>query len=175
MLLQEWASDAQTLSLFANHYQTGAAIPSELVQKLRDSREFGKALYTRRQMFLSALSLELHNRAPGFDATELAFQLQEKYVPFRRELVPGAYFHLSLGHLLHLCLVGGDREGPAYRVPAERDVGPGVRTTSPGRDSRAWGLKGSSAFGAGLPGSRLQLQGIRELVEPRLIALSSKF
>jgi thimet oligopeptidase len=99
MLLQEWASDPQTLSLFANHYQTGAPIPSELVQKLRDSREFGKALYTRRQMFLSALSLELHNRAPGFDATELAFQLQEKYVPFRRELVAGAYFHLSFGHL----------------------------------------------------------------------------
>jgi thimet oligopeptidase len=99
MLLQEWASDPQTLSLFARHYQTGATIPSELVQKLRDSREFGKALYTRRQMFLSALSLELHNRPPGFNPTELAFQLQEKYVPFRRELVPGAYFHLSFGHL----------------------------------------------------------------------------
>jgi len=29
----------------------------------------------------------------------LAFRLQDKYVPFRRELVPGAYFHLSFGHL----------------------------------------------------------------------------
>jgi len=99
MLLQEWASDPQTLELFAKHYQTGAPIPAELVQKLHDSREFGKALYTRRQMFLSALSLELHNRAPGFSATDLAFRLQDKYVPFRRELVPGAYFHLSFGHL----------------------------------------------------------------------------
>ena len=99
MLLQEWASDPQTLGLFAKHYQTGAPIPAELVQKLRDSREFGKALYTRRQMFLSALSLELHNRAPGFSATDLAFRLQDKYVPFRRELVPGTYFHLSFGHL----------------------------------------------------------------------------
>src|SRR5258707_268082 len=75
-----------------------------------------------------------------------------------------------LGHLLHLCLVGGDREGSAYRVPAERDVGPRVRSTAAGRDSRAWRLKGSGASGAGLPRSRLQLQGIRKLAEPRLIA-----
>ncbi len=99
MLLQEWASDPQVLALFARHYQTQQPIPLELVQKLKASREFGKALATRRQMFLSAVSLAFHQRAPGFDPSELMSELQEKFVPFRREVAPGTYFHLSFGHL----------------------------------------------------------------------------
>jgi thimet oligopeptidase len=69
------------------------------VEKLRASREFGKGLHTRRQMFLSATSLELHNRTPGFDTTALVKSLQRKFEPFRREHVDGTYFHLSFGHL----------------------------------------------------------------------------
>ena len=99
MLLQEWASDPQTLQLFARHHRTDEPIPPLLVQKLRASRDFGKALYVRRQMFLSATSLELHRRDPGLDSTQLLAELQEKFVPFRREYVPGTYFQLSFGHL----------------------------------------------------------------------------
>ncbi len=99
MLLQEWAQNADALALFAKHYQTSAPIPPELVSQMVAAKEFGKGLFTRRQMFLSAVSLNYYNRAPGFDTTALGKQLQKKFEPFRREFVDGTHFQLAFGHL----------------------------------------------------------------------------
>ena len=44
----------------------------------------------RRQFFLSAVSLELHERKPGFDAGAVLREVQERFLPFRREWVEGA-------------------------------------------------------------------------------------
>lgn len=99
MMLQEWAQNPVALRRFAKHYQTGEAIPDALVNKMVAAKEFGKGLYTRRQMFLSAVSLNYYNRAPGFDAMKLAAELQTKFLPFRKEMVDGTYFPLSFGHL----------------------------------------------------------------------------
>ncbi|MFL5320723.1 MAG: M3 family metallopeptidase [Myxococcaceae bacterium] len=99
MMLQEWAQNGDALAKFAKHYQTGEAIPAELVKKMVAAKEFGKGLYTRRQMFLSAVSLNYYNRAPGFDTMKLASELQTKFLPFRREMEDGTYFPLSFGHL----------------------------------------------------------------------------
>jgi thimet oligopeptidase len=99
MLLQQWASNPTILQEFARHHQTGEAIPTALVEKLRASKEFGKGLWTRRQMFLSAVALDYYSRAPGFDTTEALKKQQEKYSPFRHEYRDGTYFQLSFGHL----------------------------------------------------------------------------
>lgn len=99
MLLQQWASNPAILQEFARHHETGEAIPAALVEKLRASKEFGKGLYTRRQMFLSAVSLDYYSRAPGFDTTEALKKLQEKFSPFRHEYREGTYFQLAFGHL----------------------------------------------------------------------------
>ena len=99
MLLQEWASDPEVLQRFARHYQTKSVIPHALVEKLRAAKDFGKGISTRRQMFLSAVSLEFHIQAAGFDTTAYLDELQQKYLPFRKEHVEGTYFHLSFGHL----------------------------------------------------------------------------
>jgi thimet oligopeptidase len=69
------------------------------VEKLRASKEFGKGLWTRRQMFLAAVSLDYYSRAPGFDTTEAMKKLQEKYSPFRHEYRDGTHFQLAFGHL----------------------------------------------------------------------------
>lgn len=99
MLLQEWASDPATLQSFAKHYQTQEAIPANLLEKLQASREFGKGTHTRRQMFLSAVSLEFHKRTPPFNTTQVFKELQPQFEPFRREYVEGTHFHLAFGHL----------------------------------------------------------------------------
>jgi thimet oligopeptidase len=99
MLLQQWASNPTILQEFARHHQTGEVIPAALVEKLRASKEFGKGLWTRRQMFLAAVSLDYYSRAPGFDTTEVLKKLQEKYSPFRHEYRDGTYFQLAFGHL----------------------------------------------------------------------------
>jgi Zn-dependent oligopeptidase len=74
-------------------------IAVELVERLRTARDFGKGLATRRQLFLSAVSLDFHRQPPGSDITARVAQLQERFLPFRREYVDGTYFHLAFGHL----------------------------------------------------------------------------
>ena len=99
MLLQQWASNAQVLTQFAKHHQTGEPIPEELVTKLRASKEFGKGLWSRRQLFLSALSLDYYSRKPGFDTTQALAAQQKKLSPFKHEHRDGTHFELAFGHL----------------------------------------------------------------------------
>src|SRR5262249_6082704 len=99
MLLQEWGVDPRVLRTFARHHASGEPIPAELVERLRIVRDFGKGLAVRRQLFLSAVSLDFHRGAPDFDTTKRSAELQAQFLPFRREHVDGTYFHLAFGHL----------------------------------------------------------------------------
>ena len=99
MLLQQWAQNPEILQAFARHHQTNEPIPTPLVQKLRASKEANKGLWTRRQMFLAAVSLAYYSRPPGFDTTQVLAQQQDKYSPFRHEYREGTHFQLSFGHL----------------------------------------------------------------------------
>jgi thimet oligopeptidase len=99
MLLQEWMTDPSTLALFAKHHQTGADIPTDLVQKLVASKEFGVGMWTRRQLFLAAISLNYYSRPPGFDSTQVMKELQPKFLPFRTEWAEGTHFQTTFGHL----------------------------------------------------------------------------
>ncbi len=99
MLLQEWPNDPEVLGLFARHHETGEPLPNEMVQKLRASKQFGRALWVRRQMFLAAVSLEYYRRDPGFEPTAVLGELQTKFTPFRHEQREGTHFQLAFGHL----------------------------------------------------------------------------
>lgn len=99
MLLQEWPLDAEVLGVFARHRETGAPMPAELIAQMKRAREFGLGLDTRRQFFLSAVSLSFHDRAPDFDPSALLAAEQARFVPFRREWVDGTHFELGFGHL----------------------------------------------------------------------------
>ncbi|WP_218035681.1 M3 family metallopeptidase [Myxococcus fulvus] len=99
MLLQQWAGNPEVLKEFAKHHQTDAAIPAEMVEKLRASKEFGKGLWARRQLFLSAVSLDYYSRKPGFDTTAALVEQQTKLSPFKHEHRPGTHFELAFGHL----------------------------------------------------------------------------
>ena len=91
--------DAGALKTFARHHKTGEPIPDTLVAQLKRAKEFGVGADTRRQFFLSAVSLAFHDRAPGFDSTDVLKEVQEKFLPFRREWMPGTHFELGFGHL----------------------------------------------------------------------------
>ncbi|MDP2272574.1 MAG: M3 family metallopeptidase [Archangium sp.] len=99
MLLQEWPLDPGALKTFAKHHKTNEPIPDTLVAQLKRAKEFGVGADTRRQFFLSAVSLAFHDRAPGFDSTVVLKEVQEKFLPFRREWMEGTHFELGFGHL----------------------------------------------------------------------------
>jgi len=97
-MFEEWAWSNDTLKRFAKHYQTGAVIPEELVQRMRKADKFGIGLQTVQQMFYASVSLRFHTDDPDkLDMQAEVRKLQEKYTPFR--FVEGTSFHTNFGHL----------------------------------------------------------------------------
>ena len=97
-MLEEWMRDPGVLQSFAKHLKTGQPIPTKMVEQLRVAEEFGKGLEVRRQMFLAATSLHLHQReAVGLDSTALVAESMERYWTF--PFVKDTYYQASFGHL----------------------------------------------------------------------------
>jgi len=97
-MFEEWAWSHDTLKRFAKHYQTGAVIPEDLVQRMRKADKFGLGLQTVQQMFYASISLRFHTDDPDkLDMQAEVRKLQEKYTPFR--FVEGTSFHTNFGHL----------------------------------------------------------------------------
>lgn len=62
-IMENWCYEKECLDLFAKHYQTGAAIPQELVLKIRESATFMEGLATLRQIGLARLDMAWHSGA----------------------------------------------------------------------------------------------------------------
>ncbi len=64
-LLENWVYERATLDLFAFHYQTGAPIPTEMVESIRESAKFLSGYQTVRQIGLSRLDMAWHAGDPS--------------------------------------------------------------------------------------------------------------
>ncbi len=58
--MENWCYDPATLRGFARHWQTGEALPGDIIEKLRASRSFQSGLATARQLEFSLFDLRLH-------------------------------------------------------------------------------------------------------------------
>jgi thimet oligopeptidase len=97
-MLEEWMKDPATLATFAKHYQTGEAIPAEVVKRMNRANDFAKGLGVRRQMVYADLSLSVYDRDPKLvNTTDLMVAMVKKYQPF--PFVEGTHFQCSFGHL----------------------------------------------------------------------------
>lgn len=96
-MLEEWVWDAKTLATFARN-EKGEVIPPELVKKMVNARDFGKALWTKHQLFYAALSLGFYNQDPALlELDKKMAEIQASYSPFG--YVNDTYFYASFGHL----------------------------------------------------------------------------
>lgn len=97
--LEDWVFDFKVLTRFARHYKTGAPIPSELVQRLRAARNFGRAIRTRQMLARSRLSLALHDGTrPGADPRVLEREINERHGLFERipdTASPASWEHMN--------------------------------------------------------------------------------
>lgn len=71
---ENWLYEAETLNSFARHYETGEAIPADLIQKLRDGKNFMVGWGGLRQMGFSILDMEWHLRDPDTITDIIAFE-----------------------------------------------------------------------------------------------------
>jgi thimet oligopeptidase len=97
-LFEEWAWDPAVVQRFATHAETGEAISAELVERLRDAKEFGQGLQVRQQMYYACLSLRCHDTSPAeLDIEALQRDLQNRFSRFR--FVEDTHFLASFSHL----------------------------------------------------------------------------
>ncbi|MEQ9581872.1 MAG: M3 family metallopeptidase, partial [Arenibacter sp.] len=64
-IMENWCYEKEALELFATHYQTGEAIPMELVQKIKDSATFQEGMATLRQISFGLLDMSWHGTDPS--------------------------------------------------------------------------------------------------------------
>jgi thimet oligopeptidase len=94
-MLEEWAWSAPVLQRFATN-AAGEAIPTELVDALRASRDFCEGLMTARQLAYAALSHRLHRDHPT-EIAPFAEAIEAEYDV--REMIPNTHQYASFGHL----------------------------------------------------------------------------
>lgn len=96
-MLEEWVWDADTLATFARN-DKGEIIPPALVKKMVRARDFGRAMWTKHQLFYAALSLGFYNQSPQtLELDKEMERIQSVYSPFG--YVDDTYFYASFVHL----------------------------------------------------------------------------
>ncbi len=97
-LFEEWAWDAEMLQRFAVN-EKGEAIPTELVERMREANEFGKGQQARQQMFYAALALGLYTIEPEkLELRSFVDDTQRRYSLY--PVTEDAHFETGFGHLV---------------------------------------------------------------------------
>ncbi len=97
-LFEEWARDPPTLRRFARDPDTGAPIPTEILELLKASESFGRASRWARQVALSEASLQLYSHDPaGRDSAKVMRESYDRHAPI--PLDPDYHTEAGWGHL----------------------------------------------------------------------------
>ena len=64
-IMENWCYEKEALALFAKHYQTGEAIPMELIEKIKLSASFMEGMATLRQLSFGLLDMGWHGQDPS--------------------------------------------------------------------------------------------------------------
>ena len=64
-IMENWCYEPEALALFAKHYETGAVIPQEYVQKIKESASFQEGMATLRQLSFGLLDMAFHSNDPS--------------------------------------------------------------------------------------------------------------
>jgi peptidyl-dipeptidase Dcp len=98
-IFENWCYEKECLDLFAQHYETGEKIPSELIDKIKNAANFQQGYMTVRQISFGLLDMAFHSRNPEMIESISDF---EKEIMNRTDLlpkVPGMLMSPSFSHI----------------------------------------------------------------------------
>lgn len=73
-IMENWALEPEVLSVYAKHYQTGAAIPKELVAKIEKAAKFNQGFATVEYLAASFLDMDWHSISGEPDTGATGFE-----------------------------------------------------------------------------------------------------
>jgi peptidyl-dipeptidase Dcp len=73
-IMENWALEREGLAMIAKHYQTGASLPTQYIDKLRNSAKFHAGLFALRQLNLGYLDMAFHANDPATWSDVLQFE-----------------------------------------------------------------------------------------------------
>ncbi|CTP86539.1 dipeptidyl carboxypeptidase [Xanthomonas translucens pv. arrhenatheri] len=88
---EHWASDPKVFAHYAKHYQTGAAMPAELVEKIKKARTFNQGYATTEYLSAALLDLAWHTQpadAPLQDVDKFEADALKKFKVDLAEVPP---------------------------------------------------------------------------------------
>lgn len=75
--LENWCWQRESIPLISGHYQTGEALPEELLERMLAARNFQSAMQMVRQLEFGLFDLRLHSRPAPRDAAQIQALLDE--------------------------------------------------------------------------------------------------
>lgn len=101
-IMENWVYEPETLALFARHYETGATIPHEYIDKIKQSANFLEGLATLRQLSFGLLDMGWHTQNPenitnlkDFETEQ--FASTQLYPDVKENAMSTAFSHIFAG------------------------------------------------------------------------------
>ncbi|MNE09510.1 Oligopeptidase A [compost metagenome] len=101
-IFENWCYEPEALALFANHYQTGELIPTEYIQKIKESASFQEGLATMRQLSFGLLDMGWHGQDPTEiksvkDFETAQFESTKLYPDVKENAMSTSFSHIFQG------------------------------------------------------------------------------
>jgi thimet oligopeptidase len=97
-MLENWVWNKEILKKVSSHYQTGEALPDELIAKMLAAMDFNQGYAYMRQLLFGLFDMKIHTAAGAVDVTKTYNELHKELFGF--DVVEGTHFPASFGHMM---------------------------------------------------------------------------
>ncbi len=98
-IFENWCYEKDCLDLFARHYETGAPIPQQLIEKIKKAANFHQGYQTVRQISLGLLDMAYYTTDPTSIDDIFAFEREVMKPTELLEPIPGSLMSTSFSHI----------------------------------------------------------------------------